>query len=182
MVTMPIKTSAIILYAVCSFEMFYAPNPSCIIFTNTNQFSHRNQLTIENCAWPPHFAYVSKKPRDVGSLIALNLWTPDSNAGTTFGSVNLVEMENLRTVKIVNSRITQVGEDTFEQTSRLEIINLNYNKIVNLSPNLFRKSKRLKELYLSGNQLKTLPEFIFSMNKMLSVLDLSYNHLEVINS
>lgn len=108
---------------------------------------------------------------------------------------------NLRRLTWRKSGIEYLETDVFQNTIKLEILDLGDNQLTNLSDNIFsplrnlrylylthnridsirensfRGLESLEEIYISNNQLKTIPYQVFSTARQLRVIDISGNYL-----
>lgn len=96
-------------------------------------------------------------------------------------NVNAVElngMPNVSTVILRNNLISQLTNETFQNNTRIENLDLSYNSINYVSTMAFRKLKRLKMIDLSFNMIREIEPFTFVDNNQLTTINLSRNYIE----
>ncbi|GIY31606.1 uncharacterized protein CEXT_499371 [Caerostris extrusa] len=84
---------------------------------------------------------------------------------------------SLRTLRLDNSRITQLRGDNLKNLTRLSIISFVNNSIEHVADDVFQGTESVTSFDISYNLLTFLPPRLFKSWKYLEVVRLSYNQL-----
>ena len=87
-------------------------------------------------------------------------------------------LRQLKTLRIIHSRIPNIGRKTLWGLSGLEILDLSHNQLSNVIEPNFDGLYSLRELYLNDNQIKSLVSAAFRHASRLQILSLAHNKLE----
>jgi platelet glycoprotein-5 len=83
--------------------------------------------------------------------------------------------QNLTTLHIQGSNLTEIDPRAFGGLYNLTDLNLRNNQIENLHEDLFASLRNLTNLALSDNKIKILLEYLFRNNKKLEIINFSNN-------
>ena len=87
-------------------------------------------------------------------------------------------LRQLKVLKIMHSRIPNIGRKTLWGLSGLEILDLSHNALTNVIEPNFDGLYSLRELYLHNNQIKSIVSAAFRHASRLQILSLAKNKLE----
>ncbi|CAL8305873.1 unnamed protein product [Boreogadus saida] len=87
---------------------------------------------------------------------------------------------DLSTIRIENSRLTELPRGSFSDVRDLARLWLNFNDIALMSAQSLQGLANLTELRLQGNKLRSMPWTAFLDAPKLKILDLKHNRLDVL--
>jgi hypothetical protein len=96
-----------------------------------------------------------------------------------YGS-ELSDAEHLRKLKISNTNLQHIDQNSFEKLINVFSLDLSSNKIGNLEENVFMNMEKMSFLDLSNNNLRCFPGNLLKHNVILRHLQLQNNNLEFI--
>ncbi|KAI1882817.1 hypothetical protein AGOR_G00238820 [Albula goreensis] len=160
---------AVCLYLLCSLCAISAVQKSC---PTECQCEPRNQV---QCQGETITEFPSPIPANTSYLFIYN---------TKFSALKPSDFEgfaeSLTNLNISNSGITQILDDTFNQTRGLTSLSLRGTNVSSLPPRLFWEMSGLEKLLLDRNKIESLSEDTFRGLGRLKMLHLSLNALQTI--
>ena len=120
---------------------------------------------------PPSFV------KNITSLRHFQISASYSRGGITLNKDFFWGCDNLKSVKIIRSRLKSVPSELFRDTKNLLDIDLSMNQIQDLPSTIFHNIHNLKSVQLKKNQIKAIDDAHFSKASKLTFLDLSNNKL-----
>ena len=120
---------------------------------------------------PPSFV------KNITSLRHFQISASYSRGGITLNNDFFWGCDNLKSVKIIRSRLKSVPSELFRDTKNLLDIDLSMNQIQGLPSTIFHNIHTLKSVKMKKNQIKAIDDAHFSKASKLTFLDLSNNKL-----
>ena len=120
---------------------------------------------------PPSFV------KNITSLRHFQISASYSRGGITLNNDFFWGCDNLKSVKIIRSRLKSVPSELFRDTKNLFDIDLSMNQIQDLPSSIFHNIHNLKSVQLKKNQIKAIDDAHFSKASKLAFLDMSNNKL-----
>ena len=120
---------------------------------------------------PPSFV------KNITSLRHFQISASYSRGGITLNKDFFWGCDNLKSVKIIRSRLKSVPSELFRDTKNLLDIDMSMNQIQDLPSTIFHNIHNLKSVQLKKNQIKAIDDAHFSKASKLAFLDLSNNKL-----
>lgn len=96
-------------------------------------------------------------------------------------NMNAVELKgfpNVTTVRLNGNLITELHDDTFQNNSLIENLDLSENSISRISFLTFRSVQRLRSIDLSLNMIRQIDYNTFALNLQLKTINLSRNYID----